>query len=54
MYINGTAPICADRVDRTVKTVEILTGCERQNTGDDLLIEDKFDSAPVIESMSTG
>ena len=49
MQINGTSPLSAAQVDRTIQIVEILTG-ERLDieSGDEHII-DKYDSTPEID-----
>ena len=54
MQVNGTAPLSADIVGRTIMAVEILTSCDRQTTKHDdsffgSYIEDEYGSAPDIE-----
>ena len=49
MYISGTSTLGAEKVERTIAAVEILTGVSQETISDDELITDKFDSAPDID-----
>ena len=53
MNVNGTAVLTAEKVERTIKTVEILTGQKRKSARrDGLSANDKFDSSPNIENYN--
>jgi hypothetical protein len=53
MHISGTAHLSAEKVNRTIATVEILTGAElKYKDADEAVYVDKFESSPDINHYS--